>query len=135
MAMRQPRQIDHVTLNVQDLEVARTFYRAALAELGLGESVDPRGRAEYGADGRFDFGFYADPSTAFQRPHVAFSAASRDEVDRFYAAALAHGGSSLDPPRERPEFGRYSAYVAAPDGMGVEVTCPLDERGSTAGSG
>jgi predicted lactoylglutathione lyase len=46
-------------------------------------------------------------------------------VDRFYRAALANGGSSLDGPKEPPEFYLYSAYVTDPDGNGVEVACPL----------
>ena len=119
------RQVDHVTMNVADVVAARDFYASALGELGLSESVDPRGRVEYGRDGRSDFGFYSNPHTFYDRAHVAFRAASRADVDRFYAAALAHGGSALDAPRERPEFDLYSAYVADPDGNGVEVSCPL----------
>jgi catechol 2,3-dioxygenase-like lactoylglutathione lyase family enzyme len=122
------RQIDHMTINVSDAGVAREFYRTVLGELGLTESVDPRGRVEYGRDGRADFGFYADPRRFFERPHVAFTAASRDEVDRFYEAAIFRGGSSLDPPKERPEFGLYSAYVTDPEGNGIEVACPLGGR-------
>jgi catechol 2,3-dioxygenase-like lactoylglutathione lyase family enzyme len=119
------RQIDHVTLNIADADAAREFYASALGELGLSESVDPRGRVEYGRAGRSDFGFYAVPRTFYDRAHVAFRAGSRDEVDRFYATALSHGGSSLDAPKERPEFGLYSAYVTDPEGNGVEVACSL----------
>jgi catechol 2,3-dioxygenase-like lactoylglutathione lyase family enzyme len=120
------RQIDHVTLNLADGDVARAFYGACLHELGLAEAVDPHGRVEFGRDGRSDFGFYVgSPRTFFQRAHVAFVAASRSEVDRFHAAALAAGGAALDGPRERPEFGMYSAYVTDPAGNGVEVTYRL----------
>ena len=113
-------------MTMRDLDAARRFYGAALAELGLTESVDDRGRLEYGLDGRSDFGFYTAPRTFFQQPHVAFVATSRDEVDRFYETALANGGTSLDGPRERPEFGLYSAYLADPEGNGVEVAYRLD---------
>jgi catechol 2,3-dioxygenase-like lactoylglutathione lyase family enzyme len=123
----QSQQIDHVTMNVTDADAARAFYSSALVELGLVESADPRGRVEYGRDGRSDFGFYADPREFFQRAHVAFVARSREEVDRFYEAALANGGTSLDGPRERPEFRLYSAYVRDPEGNGVEVAFPLKE--------
>jgi catechol 2,3-dioxygenase-like lactoylglutathione lyase family enzyme len=119
------RQVDHVTMNVADADAARDFYRSALGELGLSESTDPRGRVEYGRGGRSDFGFYTDPENFYQHAHIAFTAASREEVDRFFAAAIAHGGSVLDAPRERPEFGLYSAYVRDPEGNGVEVACRL----------
>jgi catechol 2,3-dioxygenase-like lactoylglutathione lyase family enzyme len=113
-------------MNVTDGARSRAFYRSTLGALGLSESVDDHGRAEYGRDGNSDFGFYTEPRAFFQHAHVAFVADSRDEVDRFYAAALANGGTSLDEPRERPEFGFYSAYVRDPEGNGVEVACRLD---------
>lgn len=128
-ASHPPRQIDHVTLNVADIAAARAFYAATLGELGLVESSDPHGRVEYGAEGRSDFGFYSRPNEVFQRAHVAFVAANRDQVDRFHAAALSHGGTSLDAPRERPEFGLYSAYLADAEGNGVEVGCALSAHG------
>jgi hypothetical protein len=49
-------------------------------------------------------------------------------VDAFYEAALSAGGSSLDEPRCRPEFGLYSAYIADPEGNAVEVACPLSDE-------
>jgi predicted lactoylglutathione lyase len=48
-------------------------------------------------------------------------------VDDFYRAALAEGGTSLDPPRERPEFGFYSTYVRDPDGNAIEVGVSMAE--------
>lgn len=114
-----------MTIDVAGVEAARSFHRSALGELGLSESADPRGRVEHGRNGRSDFGFYSDPSDFFERAHVAFRAASREQVDRFYAAAISHGGSSLDVPRERPEFALDSAHVTDPEGNGVEVACPL----------
>ncbi|MDQ4034960.1 MAG: VOC family protein [Chloroflexota bacterium] len=112
-------------MNVTNADAAGKFYRSALRELGLSESVDPRGRVEYGRNGQSDFGFYARPRAFFERAHVAFRAASREQVDRFYAAAISHGGSALDAPRERPKFGLYSAYVTDPEGNVVEAACPL----------
>jgi catechol 2,3-dioxygenase-like lactoylglutathione lyase family enzyme len=120
------RQISHVTVNVKDRDRSRRFYVATLRQVGLIESEDPRGRIEYGRGGRSEFGFYIDPHEFFQKAHVAFTAASRDEVDRFYDAALRNGGSSLDAPRVREEFGLYSAYVTDPEGNAVEVACPLE---------
>ncbi|MGY2873132.1 catechol 2,3-dioxygenase-like lactoylglutathione lyase family enzyme [Marmoricola sp. URHA0025 HA25] len=116
-----PGRIDHVTTNVTDVERARTFYDAALGVLGLSGSVDAFGRVEYAGEGDGQFGFYGPPIAFHERAHVAFVAADRAAVDDFYRAAMAAGATSLDPPRERPEFGFYSAYVEDPDCNGIEV--------------
>ena len=116
------RQIHHVTLRVADGESATTFYMAALSELGMERNIDEHGRTSFGTADGHDFGFYSDGERAYQRAHIAFAATSRTEVDRFHDAALRHGGASLDPPRDRPEFGGlYSAYLTDPEGNTVEV--------------
>ncbi len=126
------RHIDHVTMNMADAGVARYFYDAALAELGLTASVDSFGRVEYLRDGHGEFGFYARaPRTFFEQAHVAFVAPDRAAVDAFFRTALDHGAVSLDAPCERPEFAYYSAYVQDPDGHVIEVGVRLEPaRGS-----
>lgn len=119
-------QIDHVSISIVDEEAARVFYRSAMSVLGMTESVDPRGRVEYGRDGRYDFGFYGSTDDYFKQPHIAFLALSREHVDRFYRAALNNGGASLSAPAERTEFGLYSTYVWDPEGHVLEVACPLE---------
>jgi catechol 2,3-dioxygenase-like lactoylglutathione lyase family enzyme len=116
------RYIDHVTMNVTDAGVARSFYDATLAELGLTASVDSFGRVEYVKEGHGEFGFYAGPARAFfEKPHVAFAAPDRAAVDAFFRTALDRGGVSIDSPRARPEFGYYSAYLQDPDGHVIEI--------------
>jgi predicted lactoylglutathione lyase len=65
--------------------------------------------------------------------HVSLSVAdSPDEVDAFHAAALAHGGRSLDAPRVRPEFGGlYSASMLDPEGNVIEVANDPSDAGWT----
>jgi hypothetical protein len=64
-----------------------------------------------------NLGFYAGGDEAFRQSHVALVGDSRDRVDAFHAAGVASGGTSLDGPRLRPEFGGLSsAYLADPDG-------------------
>ncbi|MBV9465503.1 MAG: VOC family protein, partial [Solirubrobacterales bacterium] len=55
--------------------------------------------------------------------HVAFAADRRDQVDAFYAAALAAGGRDNGAPGPRPEYspGYYGAFVLDPDGNNVEA--------------
>jgi catechol 2,3-dioxygenase-like lactoylglutathione lyase family enzyme len=116
------RLIDHVSWNVVDLDRSRVFYEAALAALGVTSHIDELGRMSFGDPGQRDFGLYSGGRKPSERTHIAFSAVSRDEVDAFHAAAVNHGGTSLDAPRIRPEFGGlYSAYLLDPDGNVLEI--------------
>jgi len=65
-----------------------------------------------------------------QRPagpgfHLAFAAPSRQAVDRFHAAAIAHGGGDNGGPGLRPHYGEhyYAAFVMDPDGHALEAVC------------
>ncbi len=126
----------HVTITVASVATSAAFYDAALAELGLSrvqefadEEEDPSSvpleAVGYGpADGDAALWLLAgSPPTA--RAHVAFAAGSRQAVDAFYAAALAHGGTARQAPRRweiyRP--GYYGALVGDPDGNLVEAAC------------
>jgi catechol 2,3-dioxygenase-like lactoylglutathione lyase family enzyme len=62
------------------------------------------------------------------RFHVAFAAASRDTVVRFYDAALAAGGRDIGTPDLRPADGPeyFAAFVMDPDGYRLEAVCKVD---------
>jgi catechol 2,3-dioxygenase-like lactoylglutathione lyase family enzyme len=120
--------VEHVTLSVAGAPGAREFYRACMAVLGLREDEDNQGRASYGAAG--EFGIYESAARFFESTHVAFAAPSAAVVDRFCEAALASGGTTVDRPRLRPEFGgSYSAYLRDPAGNLIEVICRSPESG------
>jgi catechol 2,3-dioxygenase-like lactoylglutathione lyase family enzyme len=120
-AARRPT-IDHITLRARDPVASRRFYEAALAPLGFGLEFERDGLLAFGSGegGRLII-------LASERPvagvHVAFSAPSREAVDRFYAAALEAGGRDNGAPGPRPEYhaGYYGAYVFDPDGNNVEA--------------
>lgn len=119
--------IDHVTIGVSDLERSRAFYSRALVPLGFSQIGDAlnRGREiEFGLEEAPDFAI----STAYPTGapvHVAFAADRREQVDAFYAAALAAGGRENGPPGVRPEYSDdyYGAFVLDPDGHNVEAVC------------
>ena len=69
-----------------------------------------------------------DDTVIPSRLHLAFAATSRDQVDRFHAAAIATGGSDDGPPGIRHDYnaGYYAAFVRDPDGHRLEVV--LHER-------
>jgi catechol 2,3-dioxygenase-like lactoylglutathione lyase family enzyme len=61
----------------------------------------------------------------FRETHIAFTAASREAVDQFCAAAVDAGAEVLYRPRLWPEYhpGYYAAFVRDPDGNNVEAVC------------
>ncbi|MFZ0382798.1 MAG: VOC family protein [Solirubrobacteraceae bacterium] len=116
--------IDHLAIGVADLARSRAFYAQALAPLGfveLSEGKDGRDVA-FGPAGLDDFAIsLAYPVGA--PIHVAFAADSPQQVDEFYAAAIAAGGRDNGAPGIRPEYspGYYGAFVVDPDGNNVEA--------------
>jgi catechol 2,3-dioxygenase-like lactoylglutathione lyase family enzyme len=125
--------LDHITLQVRDLDRARAFYLAALKPLGAGIVMEVTA-AETGGPAYMGFGpaqkpyFWIGNGPVISGPmHVAFVAASRSAVDEFYAAAMAAGGRDNGPPGIRAHYHPtyYGAFVLDPDGNNVEAVCHL----------
>ncbi|GLU33220.1 VOC family protein [Trinickia caryophylli] len=123
--------IDHTGLQVSDFEKSKRFYARALAPIGyelirevpaaVTGSVDVAG---FGEGGKPDFWIHS--GTPNVPPiHVAFRARNRQEVDAFYAAALAAGGTDHGAPGIRPHYhpNYYGAFVLDPDGHNIEAVC------------
>ncbi|WP_437290478.1 VOC family protein [Sorangium sp. So ce406] len=111
------RLIDHVHLRVADLERSKRFYRAVLQVLGRDLVQDAPGY--FSADELF-----VSPSDGgpVSRVHLAFQTADREQVHRFYKAALAAGGRDNGAPGERQYHpGYYGAFVLDPDGNNIEA--------------
>lgn len=132
-SLHRGRLFDHVQLVVRDLAASQVFYAAVLDSLGV-----PMG-------GTGDGYFWADELfvTAVDSPaalgvltgrhHLAFQAQDRTMVDRFYEAALAHGGRDNGAPGERPYHpGYYAAFVLDPDGNNIEAVHHGEARRSAA---
>jgi catechol 2,3-dioxygenase-like lactoylglutathione lyase family enzyme len=117
--------IDHAKLPSSDLATSRAFYSAALAPFGYHLVWDTSPTLGFGkGDGGDD-----DEPIAFElaappisRCHVAFVAASKQEVDHFHAAAVGAGGIDNGAPGNRPYGTRYyAAFVLDPDGHNIEA--------------
>lgn len=119
--------LHHVSLGSNEMEKALAFYDATLGSLGLKRVMDFAPHAvAYGID---------HPVFWIQQPHdrgkanvgngvhICFAGKTRNEVDAFHAAALAHGGSDDGPPGVRPDYGPayYGAFVRDPDGNKIEA--------------
>ncbi|WP_166040275.1 VOC family protein [Sphingosinicella sp. YJ22] len=121
--------IGYVTLGTNDLERARAFYGALLAEIGAKRLLQlPHGFTMWG--------------TAMNRPGLvvtppydggqavpgngnmaALVVDSREKVERLHAKALELGGTCVGKPglRGREELGQYFAYFRDLDGNKLAV--------------
>eukprot|EP01035_Chromulina_nebulosa_P050269 gene50269-68338_t len=101
--------IDHLGVHVADFDAAKAFYDAAMAPLGatMLMTVPPEytGGKRIGGYGRQKPDFWITEGEKQSPPiHVAFATGSRAEVDAFYAAAMAGGGTDNGPPGLRPHY-------------------------------
>ena len=123
--------LDHIGFPVSDYQRAKDFYQLALAPLGISllheipaEVTGDQPAGGFGKDGKPDF-WISGGARVQPGVHVAFLAADRAAVDRFYAAALAAGGTGNGAPGLRPIYhpNYYGAFVRDPDGHNIEAVC------------
>ena len=117
--------LDHVGLQVSQLERSTAFYDALFEPLGLARRAEVQGWRGYGVRRErvsFWIGVAAEPPRA---THVAFEVATRAAVERFHDAACAIGARIRSAPALRPEYHEhfYSAMAFDPDGHNIEVVC------------
>lgn len=120
--LHRGRLIDHIQLVVADFAAARRFYKAVFEVLGMpigGEAED-----HIWVDELFISTAQSEAAqgklTGYH--HLAFQARDRETVDRFYKAALEHGGTDNGAPGERPYHpGYYGAFVLDPAGNNIEA--------------
>jgi catechol 2,3-dioxygenase-like lactoylglutathione lyase family enzyme len=129
----------YVCLGTNDLARATAFYDAVLGDLGLS-------RCDVSAEGDWEgwigWGTYEDHggkelalwlcepfdgglATVGNGTMVALRAKTWKQVNEFYTAALANGGSSEGAPGLRPQYNPdfYAAYVRDPDGNKLAAVC------------
>jgi len=129
--------LDHVSLSVADMDSAKRFYTAILAELGMelvgevtAEQSGSVAHAGFGIGRKGQLWLAADgPQTPCA--HICFRTDSRKAVRAFHAAGLANGGSDNGAPGIReiyhPEY--YAAFVTDPEGHNIEAVCFEPEDG------
>ena len=116
--------IDHLTLTVRDVPRSIAFYTRALAPLGYGVSMRFENFVGMGTPKKPFFWLKAGPVPTTPM-HLAFTAPSREAVDRFHAEALAAGAQDDGPPGLRPHYHPhyYGAFVLDVDGHPIEAVC------------
>ena len=116
--------LDHVGLNVSDIERSKAFYAEALAPLGYSIFRDLETHIGFLGGKSPDF-WISQRGEAGRGTHVCFRSPDRATVDAFHAAALAAGGTDNGPPGLRPHYHEqyYGAFVLDPDGNNIEAVC------------
>lgn len=120
--------LDHIGIQVTDVEAALAFYLRTFAPIGMREVMRfPDGDAFVvglsGLDGIPNFWLAPATGSETRQLHLAFSATDRHAVDAVHDAAVTAGAEILHTPREWPEYhpGYYGVFLRDLDGHNVEA--------------
>ncbi|SRR5258706_13406048 len=121
---------DHIGLRVLDLAASVAFYRSALEPLGHELTHQGEGMAGFGSASATGLWLASAPDAGERGVHLAFRAADRASVVRFYEKGLAAGGRDNGPPGLRADYGAsyFAAFLVDPDGNNVEAVCLAEEK-------
>ncbi len=118
--------IDHMSVGVEDIEGARSFYNKVLGALGFGLLAEMPGLLAYGENAVQFLAmrpFDGETPSAGNGMHVAFKAGTQDQVHAFHSAAMENGATCEGAPglRAYPHTEVYAAYIRDPFGHKLEV--------------
>lgn len=121
--------LDHLSIQVADLERSGAFYDTVLQPLGGKRMMAYGNVIGYGVDRPM---FWLGKAVQAGQPkevHIAFTAPDRATVRAFRDAAVAAGAEVLHEPCVFPEYHPtyYGAFVRDPDGNNVEAVCHAPE--------
>ena len=112
--------IAHTSLTVSDYQRSKAFFSKALGALGYRNNMEYEEAAGFN-DGK-NTDFWISKEALIAPTHVAFQAASKDQVQAFYKEALAAGGKDNGAPGYRDYSpGYYAAFVYDLDGNNIEA--------------
>ena len=116
----------HMMVGSNDFDKAKVFYDAIFESMGANAGVlDPKGRLFYAHNGAFFLvtkPIDGNPATVSNGATIGFAMGDTASADKWHAAGLAAGGTSIeDPPgwREGGAMRLYLAYLRDPDGNKV----------------
>jgi catechol 2,3-dioxygenase-like lactoylglutathione lyase family enzyme len=120
--------IDHLALQVADVDAAVAFYTGVFAPAGVREAMRfdrPSGLVVglSGPDGFPKLWLGPVVDDGLRPVHLALTAPSREAVDAVFVAARGTGTEILHQPRLWPEYhpGYYGVFFRDPDGNNVEA--------------
>ncbi len=118
---------DHLSLGVNNIEQAASFYNDLMRTIGCDALAVSDGFIAYGKTSvQFLVMLPRDgeSASAGNGTHIAFVASDKETVDRFHQCAVNNGGSCEGEPGERPEYplpNVYTAFVRDPFGNKLEI--------------
>ena len=114
---------NHVMVGTNDIDKSKSFYDAVLGALGISSGIkDSEIRCRYKGNGgvfMIKVPIDGELATNGNGSTIGFSAKSTAEVDAWYAAGVANGGTTCeDPPgvRDNGNIKVYLAYLRDPAG-------------------
>ena len=127
--------LDHVTISAGDFAASLAFYDATLAALGLARLVELDDEEEdepqleavgWGPAEQEPLLWLVTAGERTSGVHFRLRAGSRGQVEAFYAAALAAGGTNYAAPRRWVVYrrGEFNTIVRDPDGNLIEAVAP-----------
>jgi catechol 2,3-dioxygenase-like lactoylglutathione lyase family enzyme len=119
---------DHIGIGVTDYAASKAFFLKALKPLGVTLVMEGPYGLGLGQNAKPSFWLH-ELSTKPTPLHLAFAAATRRQVDEFFAAAIEAGGKDNGAPGLRPDYhaNYYGAFIIGPDGHNVEAVCHAPE--------
>jgi catechol 2,3-dioxygenase-like lactoylglutathione lyase family enzyme len=127
--------VHHLDLTLKDAHASRAFYESVLGFMGYKLSTEyPIGYDFDLVDERVGFcsvGIRSASGPNAERTHdrytsglhhIAWTAASRDDVDAMHAHLQKIGANITDPPKDYPEYGEgyYAVFFTDADGLMLE---------------
>ncbi len=111
---------DHVTIRVSERGASERFYETVLRTLGIEQTSAGQDFTEWDD---FSLSQADDEDPVTRRLHVAFAAASREDVDEFWRVGTEAGYHEDGAPGPRPQYREdyYGASLLDPDGNSVEA--------------
>ncbi|HEV8261040.1 MAG TPA: VOC family protein [Burkholderiales bacterium] len=122
--------LDHVSITVRDLNLARQFYDAIFKVLGVRKVYDREDAIGYGTRNRKDDDahsylsiYLSSAASADPRRHWCFRAQSAAQVRAFHSAGIAAGGIDAGAPGLRTDYhaAYFAAFLADPEDNRIEA--------------
>lgn len=124
--------LDHVSISVPSMQVARPFYDAVMSALDAPKVYDYPDALGYGKRCNETevlhscLAVYESKlANIDEKRHWCFKASTREQVSAFHSAGLANGGKDNGAPGLRTQYHRnyFGAFLYDPFGNRIEAVC------------